>query len=85
MFEVVVSKKVTKQLAGVQFTDKKRIIEFLSALEAYPETHYLGTKKLQDQPTYRGRVGNYRIIFEVDGTTRKIFVTRIIDRKEVYR
>ncbi len=85
MFEVLLSKKVMKQLADVAISDRKRIGDFLTALEAYPEIHHLGTKKLQDQPSYRGRVGNYRVIFEVDGINRKILVTRVMDRKDVYR
>lgn len=85
MFEVLLSKKAIKQLADIPALDRKRIGEFLSALMAYPEIRHLGTKKLQDQPSYRGRVGNYRVIFEVYGGTRRILVTRIMNRKDVYR
>lgn len=85
MFEVLLSKKAIKQLAAMTAGDRKKIGEFLLALEAYPQIRHLGTKKLQDQPSYRGRVGNYRVIFEVDGSARRIFVTRMMDRKDVYR
>ena len=85
MFEVLLSKKAIKQLTVIPASDQKRIAHFLAALEAYPEIQHLGTKKLQDQPSYRGRVGHYRVIFEVDGIGRKILVTRIMDRKDVYR
>lgn len=85
MFEVLLSKKAIKQLADVPAGDRQKIGAFLSALAAYPQIRHLGTKKLQDQPSYRGRVGNYRVIFEVDGSTRMILVTRVMDRKEVYR
>ena len=85
MFEVLISKKAIKQLTDIPVGDRKKIGEFLSALAAYPQIRHLGTKKLQNQLSYRGRVGNYRVIFEVDGNTRRLLVTRILDRKEVYR
>ena len=34
-------------------------------------------------PEYRMRSGNYRALFEIEGT--KIIVYRILHRKEVYR
>lgn len=85
MFEVLLSRKAIKQLTDIPVGDRKKIGRFLSAVAAYPQIRHLDTKKLQNQPSYRGRVGNYRVIFEVDGNTRRIFVTRIMDRKEVYR
>jgi len=45
-----------------------------------------GTKKLQGQPDhFRIRVGDYRIIYRVDGHRVVIVIVRIGHRREVYR
>lgn len=37
------------------------------------------------QKRWRIRVGDYRILYEVDDTSRHILITRIAHRREVYR
>jgi mRNA interferase RelE/StbE len=45
-----------------------------------------GVVKLKgDESLYRFRVGEYRIVYEIDDLTKKIIVTRIRHRKDVYR
>ena len=43
-------------------------------------------KKLQSQNnTYRIRIGNYRIIYALDNSSKLIYVARIRHRKDAYR
>ena len=35
--------------------------------------------------TYRIRDGEYRIVFEIDDRTRRVLITRVADRKDVYK
>lgn len=45
-----------------------------------------GVKKLQAQPDhYRVRVGDYRIIYRVDGRRVVIVIVRVGHRRDVYR
>jgi mRNA interferase RelE/StbE len=44
-----------------------------------------GIRKLHGDQGFRLRVGNFRVIFRVDWETQTIVVTRIGDRKDVYR
>jgi len=45
-----------------------------------------GVTKLQgEDKLYRLRVGDYRILFEVDDTTRVVTIVKIGHRREVYR
>ncbi|MBI4735217.1 MAG: type II toxin-antitoxin system RelE/ParE family toxin [candidate division NC10 bacterium] len=37
------------------------------------------------QRRWRLRVGDYRILYEVDDTSRQVLITRIAHRREVYR
>ena len=45
-----------------------------------------GTKKLQGEPDhFRMRVGDYRVIYRLDGKRVVIVIVRIGHRKDVYR
>ena len=59
---------------------KKRIKK---KLEEYATNPLLHAKKLVNSAigSYRWRVGNYRIVFDIDGT--KIIILRIGHRKEI--
>lgn len=48
---------------------------------AYP----LGSKKLKGESSCRIRIGDYRIIYEVDDTNKTIIIFKIGHRREVYR
>ena len=44
-----------------------------------------GYKKLKCRDAYRIRVGNYRIIYEIEDRILKITVIETGDRKEIYK
>ena len=45
-----------------------------------------GVKKLQDETNlYRNRVGDYRVIYRVDGKRVRVLVLKIGHPREVYR
>jgi mRNA interferase RelE/StbE len=45
-----------------------------------------GVIKLKgDDDLYRCRVGEYRLVYQIDDSTQKIVVTRVRHRKDVYR
>jgi mRNA interferase RelE/StbE len=44
-----------------------------------------GCKKLKDHPGWRIRVGNYRVIYEIDDAVRVVTVVHVGHRREVYR
>jgi mRNA interferase RelE/StbE len=63
---------------------RRRINETLLELEENPRTS--GTVKLSGhQKRWRIRVGDYRILYEVDDAARQVLVLRIAHRREVYR
>lgn len=45
----------------------------------------LDIEKLGGDQGYRLRVGNFRIVFTIDSQNRTFLITRIGDRKDVYR
>ena len=52
------------------------------SLESNPRP--LGCKKLKGREAYRIRVGNYRIIYEIEDKILKVIVIDVSDRKEIY-
>lgn len=84
MFTVTLSpgaaREFRKLTRDVQLKLKKAIDGL--ATEPRPE----GVRKLADtDDLYRVRVGNYRIIYKIDGAELVVLVVGIGDRKEIYR
>jgi mRNA interferase RelE/StbE len=44
-----------------------------------------GCRKLADQPGWRIRVGDYRVVYEIDDAAKTVTVLRVGHRKEIYR
>ena len=61
-----------------------RVVQRLDRLAVAPRPS--GCKKLQGGVNeWRIRVGDYRIVYEIDDVARTVDVTRIAHRREVYR
>jgi mRNA interferase RelE/StbE len=61
-----------------------RIVDAVEALSSKPFPH--GVKKLQgSEATYRIRIGDYRVIYEVFSSHLVIEITLVRHRKDVYR
>jgi mRNA interferase RelE/StbE len=60
-----------------------RILDKLDQLAQNPFP--AGVEKMQDEPGYRIRVGDYRIVYDVLHREVTVFVIRIGHRREVYR
>lgn len=62
---------------------KKRAIPRIDALKQTPRP--MGAAKLRGhQRNYRIRVGDYRVVYEVDDMAKVVLVTRIRHRRDVY-
>ncbi len=80
-YKVELKPRAIKDLKDIPKSDGKKIIEKLKLLE---DDIQGDVKKLTNfTPEYRMRVGDWRILFEVEG--EKIIVYRIRHRKEAYR
>lgn len=59
------------------------IRDAISALRTDPRPR--GSEKLKDRPGYRVRVGDYRIIYDVDDARQIVMIHRVRHRREIYR
>lgn len=82
MYDVVVGKSVLKQLEKIPLPDYKKIKSALINLASNPRPR--GYLKLKGRDGYRVRVGNYRIIYQIQDAKLIVFVITIAHRKDVY-
>ena len=63
----------------------KLIREKLEVIAANPYTDHPNAKKLQGRNGYRLRVGDWRVIYDIQNDLLVILVLRVAPRGEVYR
>ncbi|MCB1307414.1 MAG: type II toxin-antitoxin system RelE/ParE family toxin [Leptospiraceae bacterium] len=82
-YEVRVKRSAEKEFKNLPEQMKRRIGEALTALGDNPFPN--NVKKLQNRDDYRIRVGDYRVLYSVNESEKKINVSAIGHRKDVYR
>ena len=79
-FSVLLSPKAARSLGKLQRSVGRRIVESLKELEQSPE---IG-EQLKPSWFWRIRIGDYRVIYEVDRASNRVVVLFIGHRKNVY-
>ena len=82
-FVVLIPKKVEKQITALPVEVMERVLLLLGGLTNNPFPQ--NSKKLKNRNGYRLRIGEYRIIYEINENERSIIVLRVAHRKEVYK
>ncbi len=84
MFEIYYAKSVTKDVRRIDEHTLQKIKKSVERLRNFPAIANI--KKLSAHPLadYRLRIGEYRILFDVDWSEKKIFVLKIGQRKDIY-
>ena len=83
-YHIEVKRSAAKALKKIPKADQKRIADKIDSLAEdlpNPDT----TKMKGNNPFYRIRVGNYRIIYEIQEDVLLILVVKIGHRKDIYR
>jgi mRNA interferase RelE/StbE len=79
--KVVFKPRALKDLKGLPESEKSYI---MLKIEGLQDSFTGDVKKLAAfTPEYRLRVGNYRVLFEIEG--RRVVIYRVLHRKEAYR
>jgi mRNA interferase RelE/StbE len=81
-FEVFILRRAQKELANLPKADYHRIRDAIAALGSNPRP--TGCKKLTAREGWRVRSGDYRVIYEVDDSKRRVIVLDIGHRKDIY-
>ena len=80
-YEIKITRKAQKELAKISEPYQTKIIDKIYSLQNDP---YYNCKKLVARDGYRIRVGDYRIIYEIENNELVILVIHIGHRKDVY-
>ncbi|MEB3882058.1 type II toxin-antitoxin system RelE/ParE family toxin [Lyngbya sp. CCY1209] len=82
-YQIRIPKAVQKQLQKIPDPNKQRIIENLLQMREDPR---LGNAiKMKNSQGYRLRIGDYRILYDIDDANQIVTIRRIAHRREVYR
>ncbi len=82
MYELIYSPSAVKQLNKLEHNIKERIIVALERLRIRPES--CDIKKLVGMSGYRFRVGDYRVIFDLEKDRLVLLILQIGHRKNIY-
>jgi mRNA interferase RelE/StbE len=84
VYEVYVEKSAENELKRLSTSTFHRIIPQIRTLAQNPRPS--GCRKLTGSKNdWRIRVGDYRVLYEIDGKIRAVRIMRVRHRREVYR
>jgi mRNA interferase RelE/StbE len=82
-YRIDLTKSAAKELGRLPTTTHDKIIDRLRELEEDPRLR--GSEKLTAVDAYKLRVGNLRIIYQIDDAKREVRVVMVDDRKQIYK
>ena len=82
-YRIEVTPRAHKDLRALPKKERQRIAEQIDALKTDPRP--TGCKKLKGREDfYRIRVGDYRVVYQIEDEVLLILIVRVGDRKEIY-
>ncbi|MDA8104564.1 MAG: type II toxin-antitoxin system RelE/ParE family toxin [Nitrospiraceae bacterium] len=83
-YELLIERRAEKDLKKLQVSLFTVVIEKIKSLSE--NSHPAGSRKLSgSQNDWRIRIGDYRVLYEIDNKTQTIKIMRVKHRREVYR
>ena len=82
MHELLYSQTALKQLNKLERNIQIRILSALERIRIRPE-HFV--KRLVGEKLYRLRVGDYRVIMDIDNNQLRILVVEVGHRRDIYK
>lgn len=82
-YRIEVEQRASKELLGLPKGVVRRLRDAIDALGDNPR--HPGARKLTGRGGHRVRTGDYRVLYEIDDSTKTIRVYNVGHRKDVYR
>ncbi len=82
-YQLTIERRALKILDKIPSKDRERIASAIRALALTPRP--IGSKKLSGRDAWRLRVGNYRVIYEIQDHICHILVVDVGHRKDIYQ
>lgn len=84
-YTVVIRRQAQKKLQSLSRPERNRIAEKIHQLGIDPDDAALDVNRLQGEPFFRLRVGDWRVIFGRQDALRIIAIERIKPRGDAYK
>ena len=85
MYEAQIPRKAQKGLDNLELIDYERVFRAIQRLKYDPRPRQAKKLAAQAGNYYRIRVGEFRIIYEVDDKLKVVYIHRVDRRDKVYR
>ncbi|MEK6819701.1 MAG: type II toxin-antitoxin system RelE/ParE family toxin [Nanoarchaeota archaeon] len=82
MHEVIISPNAERDLKKLNPFIQERILKVLERVKIRPEAHF---ERMVGEKTYKLRIGDYRLIADMDKNRLVILVIKIGHRKNIYK
>ena len=82
-YKVIFTKSVKKDFRKIPKLEVSKILNEIAYLAKNPRSSK--TKKLKGEKLYRLRVGNYRVIYDIQDNLMLIFEVKLGHRGDIYR
>ena len=82
MYEIIFDKKAIELLNKMEYRIKERIFKKVISTKEKPFRYF---ERLTKRNEYKLRVGNYRIIADIDKNSKMIKIRLIMHRKNIYK
>lgn len=83
LYKVVFAKRVRKDFKKIPERDANRLLKAIKLLAADPQPPH--SKKLKGEELFRIRMGNYRVIYFIEGDQVIVSVVKVWHRKDLYK
>ncbi len=83
-FEIIYAKSVSKDLKKIASYSLSGIKKEIEELKNFPNISQIKHLKNHLISDYRLRVGNYRVLFDVNWNKKEIYILKIGHRRDVY-
>ena len=82
IYKISILRRAQKELADLPKTDFERVRDAI--LELSENARPIGCKTLVGREGWRIKIGNYRVIYEIEDTGKEITVLHVGHRRDVY-
>lgn len=82
MYEIILAKSVEKFIDKLSVADRKRIVLALDKLRIRPESYLV---RLVDEKAYKFRVGDFRLIVDLNKGDLMVLVIKVGHRRNIYK
>ena len=82
-YRIEFAKSVRKDFKRIPKSDANRILRKIESLAENPRPPE--SKKLTNDNSHRIRIGNYRVIYDIEDEVLIVLILKVGNRKDVYR